>query len=86
MDELDFGFLIPISSCEEFSGIGDCKKINGLCIDNPNCYFKQLNKYKITLERIKDFAKEIYEDDATKYQTTGICFELMQRINEVLND
>ena len=86
MEDIDFGYLIPVSQCKKFSGLGDCKETNGLCIDNPDCHFKQLNKYKITLERIRDFAKSIYEDDTTKYQTTGICFELIQKINEVLND
>jgi hypothetical protein len=35
------GFLIPITECKYFEGIGDCKESKGLCVANDNCYFKQ---------------------------------------------
>lgn len=40
------GILINISACNHFMGIGGCKITDGLCIDNENCYFKQLQRLK----------------------------------------
>lgn len=53
MEDMDFGYLIPVSQCKKFSGLGDCEEINGLCIDNPDCYFKQISKLKEDAEQLK---------------------------------
>lgn len=86
MEEMDFGFLIPISSCEEFSGIGDCKKTNGLCIENSNCYFKQLNIYKQTLKDIKEIAERGFNNSLCNCGAKADLDYIQQKIREVIND
>ena len=47
------GVLIPITECKYFEGIGDCKDSKGLCVDNDNCYFKQLKRLQEENEELK---------------------------------
>lgn len=47
------GVLIPITECKYFEGIGDCKEAKGLCVDNDNCYFKQLARLREENEELK---------------------------------
>lgn len=48
------GVLIPITECKYFEGIGDCKESKGLCVDNDNCYFKQLARLQEENEKLKE--------------------------------
>ena len=47
------GVLIPITECKYFEGIGDCKESKGLCVDNDNCYFKQLKRLQEENKRLQ---------------------------------
>jgi methionine synthase II (cobalamin-independent) len=47
------------------------------------CEIKELLKLKQTLVEIKDIAEEVYNDEQTKFQASGVCYEILQKINEV---
>lgn len=47
------GVLIPTTECKYFKGIGDCEENKKLCVDNKNCYFKQLQRLKQENEDLK---------------------------------
>ena len=44
---------------------------------------QQINKLATCIEDIKEIAKEVYDDETTDYLTSGICFEILQKIREV---
>ena len=77
------GILINISACEHFKGIGDCKITNGLCIDNNNCYFKQLKRLEKENEELKKLKckfKEYCTCDIEKYRSA------LEEIREEIGD
>lgn len=53
------GVLIPITECKYFEGIGDCKESKGLCVDNDNCYFKQLAHLQEENEELKTYIQKM---------------------------
>ena len=49
------------------------------CEDVGLCYYKKLmNK----LEKIKELAITVYDDEDNDYQATGICWDILQIIGE----
>jgi hypothetical protein len=68
------GVLIPITECKYFDGIGDCKESKGLCVNNNNCYFKQLIRLQEEDEELKkqlEFSrthKSVLDAERIKYK------------------
>lgn len=47
---------------------------------------QKVMKYKKALKDIKDIAEEVYNDEQIKFQASGVCYEILQKINEVENE
>lgn len=52
------------------------------CSECHNCYYKQKEKYKNALKEIKGIVEEVYNDEETQYQASGVCYEILQKIKE----
>ena len=72
------GVLIPITECNYFEGIGDCKESKGLCVDNDNCYFKQLKRLQEENESLKSL-------NDFNVQKIEVLQEENERLNQELN-
>ena len=68
MDDIEKlnGYLINITDCNYFEGLGDCRKTGGLCVDNENCVYKQIEKLKQEAEEI--IAELKYKNEELKKQ------------------
>ena len=53
------------------------------CSEKEPCIYKIANRQAKIIEYIKDVTKEVYDDETTDYLTSGICFEILQKIREV---
>ena len=80
------GVLIPITECNYFEGIGDCKESKGLCVDNNDCYFKQLKRLQEENEGLKslnDFnvqKNEVLKEENEKLKENQCCPETCEYI------
>ena len=55
------------------------------CSEKEPCIYKIANRQAKIIEDIKEITKEVYDDETTDYLTSGICFEILQKIREVEN-
>lgn len=75
------GVLIPITECKYFEGIGDCKESKGLCVDNDNCYFKQLKRLEQENKELKNRFKTL-DDEEFVYEVTEIEYNNFKKMNK----
>lgn len=75
------GVLIPITECKYFGGIGDCKESKGLCVDNDNCYFKQLKRLEKENEELKKRCEEL--DKMTGIFSVRLADKYKQALEEI---
>ena len=73
------GVLIPITECKYFEGIGDCKESKRLCVDNDDCYFKQLKRLQ---EENKELKKHIKDLQVRKDRYYLQVLEFEKQIND----
>ena len=55
------------------------------CSEKEPCIYKIANRQAEIIAEIEEIAKEVYNDETTDYLTSGICFEILQKIREVKN-
>ena len=60
LKEIGEGYLINISACKHFKGIGECEIMEGLCIKNE-CYYKENERLKAENERLKQALEDVRE-------------------------
>lgn len=88
MDDIEKlnGYLINITDCNYFEGLGDCRKTGGLCVDNENCVYKQIEKLKQDIEAYKQSEQEAEEIIAElKYKNEELKKQIKydSRINDM---
>jgi len=81
------GFLIPITECKYFEGIGDCKESKGLCVANEDRYFKQLKclqEENKELRQIRKNSPDIQEPYIYLYrQIKKQCYKLEEELKRL---
>ena len=59
-----------------------CKQIRDLDY-GLQLEIEENEKLKQTLTEIKEIAEEVYNNERTKYQASGVCYDILQKISEV---
>ena len=84
---------VDVSGCE-FVFVGKdkkakiscwCNKLNFICKDNPNCYYKQLDQLKAENEELKK-QLTILDDETIVVEITENQFEEYQKLKQTLTE
>lgn len=95
LKEIGEGYLINISACKHFKGLGECEIMEGLCIKNE-CYYKECERLKAENEKCKQALEDVREKvlfeckrcgkNITSYCEQCWVNDILSKTNEVLKD